>query len=295
MLKGTFEFVNAKLHSFGDATDKTIVFKNESIIYKGVNSPYKSHQQISYSQGHGLHETLILTGHYNLVVASAPNYDFTREEWSNCSWEPFPSFRIIKHLRNYAIWVEDLPKWLTENQLIYILIKDSFVGYKWEMQFPYNRDENNYYKKEFGKRPVFQPDYFYIDNELKNVKEGSYDNTLKFEGAMLITKGHNDVFPVITDMGIEDLYSPEEKSYYLDKSYKGCFNWARLRCMIEKLTQCTKPLEFEGMCYGIQKYCLDATEGEWQLQVTDNPDCIANYPLEAIKLAPALRGIPHLS
>ena len=113
-----YKEIQRRLDSLKASTNLDVVFKNEGWMFRGLNSPYTSHQEVTLTSGHGIERTIVLSSKTHLIVST--NELLVK----GCVKAQLPS-SIFHEL---FIFPATAPRWL-ENRIVNVYYVDEFRGY----------------------------------------------------------------------------------------------------------------------------------------------------------------------
>jgi len=116
-----FKEIQRRLERIKASTTKQILFKKEGWAFRGLNSPYTSHQEVDLLDGHGIERTIVLSIPKTHLIISHQEVDLLVR---GCVKAQLPSF----HFDNLFIFPATAPLWL-ETRLVNVIYVDEFRGY----------------------------------------------------------------------------------------------------------------------------------------------------------------------
>ncbi len=123
-----YKEIQRRLDSLKASTCRQILFKNEGWVFRGLNSPYTSHQEVTLTSGHGIERTIVLSSNTTHLIITE-NELLVR----GCVKAQLPSFHFLEN--ELFIFPATAPRWL-ETRLVNVYYVDEFRGYKEENGAP---------------------------------------------------------------------------------------------------------------------------------------------------------------
>jgi len=116
-----YKEIQRRLDSLKASTCRQILFKNEGWVFRGLNSPYTSHQEVTLTSGHGIERTIVLSSNTTHLIITE-NELLVR----GCVKAQLPSFHFTDN--ELFIFPATAPRWL-ETRLVNVYYVDEFRGY----------------------------------------------------------------------------------------------------------------------------------------------------------------------
>ena len=118
-----FKEIQRRLDSLKASTNLDVVFKSVGWAFRGLNSPYTSHQEVDLLDGHGIERTIVLSSNTTHLIISGNNELLVR----GCVKAQLPSHLLLQY--HLFIFPATAPLWLETSRLVNVIYVDEFRGY----------------------------------------------------------------------------------------------------------------------------------------------------------------------
>jgi len=121
-----YKEIQRRLERIKASGKRLLLFKNEGWVFRGLNSPYTSHQEVTLTSGHGIERTIVLSSKTHLII-SGNNELLVR----GCVKAQLPSFHFLNNHNNNNLFIfpATAPRWLETTRLVNVYYVDEFRGY----------------------------------------------------------------------------------------------------------------------------------------------------------------------
>jgi len=119
-----YKEIKRRLERIKASGKRLLLFKDEGWMFKGLNSPYTSHQEATLTSGHGIERTIVLSiPKTHLIITDSANELLVR----GCVKAQLPSFHFLEN--ELFVFPATAPRWLETSRLVNVIYVDEFRGY----------------------------------------------------------------------------------------------------------------------------------------------------------------------